>query len=1818
MKKIILVMFFLIITFLCSANVWDIPHIAGNNWVTTIEILNTGETDQDIQFFRWDYEGIPHQSPATYTVPAGGVLTLNNTDFAYDGIARISSNPNASLHVKLSYRFGQSESLCEFLIPNHTYQTYFIPNPVYEHMDWFGVAVANFSDEQVDVTLKAICNGQVLSTNTYTILPHQKLVDLSDVLMGEAYRDVDMVVISSTGKFAVPLSITGNSAQDRHVFFMGVEVQSYTGSSRRFIIPHIAQSIWSTIVTIYNPSESTETTTVISYNLDGTIHKKQSFSIPAASQINIAAGVELPYSGTAEIDAADSLIVKLSYRFRDSRSICEFFVPDKMNEEWLVPNSVQSWFQWFGLAVYNPYSEAILVTFEAWKDGAMIAEIETAINPHMKLVDLSSGIWDSKWKPFAADVGYTDVDTVLIKCDRPIPPPISITGNQEQDRHVFFPGDPVSGEWVLGIAWESMDGPIGGPTTLLAPDPYEADVLYAGTDRGLYKSTDVGDNWHIITQADTYRTNAIAFSEDGVLIPFQGTLHVVDRTSEQLTSLSLSCSDLLTSNGHVIAANSTNFLPSETAEDAFDDLIIQVADLSSDTLTWTDITPPADDLDPVLTQLSGVISEARWIGPTHGFVCNGSYFLCLQVAAAEITNDMVSSTILDTVDAELLIFSDDSGQSWQTVASPFGSGLRVMSMTQDFDNPDILYATAGPTVSEGDFKTLKNLLAMSADGGETWSSVTGIESVLSQFVSDIDLVGNDLILTNVDQAFCRLYGAGFNQMEITAFPNVPGISSTMFISEIIFDPHDQQKAYGRNAGIGIIKSEDDRQTWSVMEKGLISSQVANVTIHPENSDIVFTSTNQNYLPQKTEDFGANWTTLEVISSFSDELQVDPHNTQHLLLVDEVSVIQESFDLGATFALSCPEFIAHRIFDIDLSEEGNGVLYASHLGTGISEFSDLNNVQSILASGLEFEFWSHMPDSSDYAYDLAIDPGDSGILYATYSPKVFEDFASLMRYDDEQSENDGWSEILKVSGATGMTAVAVDASDSDNIYAGLTGNQGLIYHTETGGASWSVLNDDFTFVTIHAMAIDPQDGQIAFAAPWGGGLFKTTDGGTSWTKIQTPTPSIAGVVIDPSDSDRMYIGDRTSPSIYMTRDGGINWTMLIELGHEAYYRIFSMIMHENVLYFSAMLRSDGMIGLFSDGPFSGHTFMVEESEAVQLAGEMSRGVVSFCSDESGLYAVVHLQGVYRLDDLNWTDISGDLPDMGFNSVSVDSSGYLYVTGGCDLNLQLENRIGDLNRVFEIYRSTDDGVHWEPLIQNNLFGSDIKQLLFHPQVSSTWIAGTGNGVFVSRDSGATWDPENTGLNFTAIGAMVIGDDVIYAGTLGGGVYAGVLENDHSITWAETNGPYPEIYNIQIRIDPSDSSTIYATAFPGGVFKTIDGGNNWSESNFGLPSFDVEDPLLQGYYSLEIDPHQTSRLYLGIYSRGVYQSNSGGLTWYPRYGTLGQNTSIMSKGITRLAVDPTDSTRLYLATHDGMYMSSDSGENWVDFNEGLGTTDVLSVRVSDSGQVFVGTAGYGVYVYNSTTESFDHMGRSVGVGEWAPWERRLYQYSALLFDPHVIDQVYLGHFPGGFFISSDAGRSWADHSLGLGNDGMFSLVMHPLNPDVMFAGTYNGVMKSEDGGLSWTGARNGLPPEQWPFTVAIDPTKPEVMYLSTKNGQNAGFCSRNTFCGVVMKSIDGGNSWFKIMNGLSTQYEYYGLIIHPENTNVLFLSSNSGVFASKNGGGSWFAINSGLPSLNMQMRDNVAQNLQITVDLDYLVLAVTGYGCWKADISDLFSDD
>ncbi|MBA7707046.1 Ycf48-like protein [subsurface metagenome] len=324
-------------------------------------------------------------------------------------------------------------------------------------------------------------------------------------------------------------------------------------------------------------------------------------------------------------------------------------------------------------------------------------------------------------------------------------------------------------------------------------------------------------------------------------------------------------------------------------------------------------------------------------------------------------------------------------------------------------------------------------------------------------------------------------------------------------------------------------------------------------------------------------------------------------------------------------------------------------------------------------------------------------------------------------------------------------------------------------------------------------------------------------------------------------------------------------------------------------------------------------------------------------------------------------------------------------------------------------------------------------------------------------------------------------------------------------------------------------------------------------------------------------------------------------------------MKKGITSIKVDATNPARVYLAADEGVYFSESGGESWKELNQGLITEDVKSLAIATNGKVYGGTKGYGIYTLEPGRKSWQGPFAVTNFGvHWHVWDRPLYLYNALLISPTNPETMYLGSFPSGFYKSTDGGRTWHETNIKFTNDGAFYLTFHPDNEEIIYAGTYNGVSKSEDAGRSWRKIDQGMPPEQWVFSIVINPDNPDIIYSASKNGQNKGKDARD-FYGMVMKSIDGGESWFEIMNGLDKNEEFYQLVIYPDNHNILFLSSWGRVYFTDNGGESWQPINDGL-DVPPGVVNNVANNLDIDAEGRYLYLGTGGRGVYRVDLRQL----
>ena len=471
----------------------------------------------------------------------------------------------------------------------------------------------------------------------------------------------------------------------------------------------------------------------------------------------------------------------------------------------------------------------------------------------------------------------------------------------------------------------------------------------------------------------------------------------------------------------------------------------------------------------------------------------------------------------------------------------------------------------------------------------------------------------------------------------------------------------------------------------------------------------------------------------------------------------------------------------------------------------------------------------------------------------------------------------------------------------------------------------------------------------------------------------------------------------------------------------------------------------------------------------------------------------------------------------------------------------------------------------------------------------------------------------------------------------------------------GPYGGLV-IALAINPQAPDTLYA-AGEGGVFKSTNGGTNWTRSNTGLPNTQV--------YNLAINPQTPDTLYAGIYGYGVFKSTNGGANW------TAINSVPYPNAVNAIAIDPQRPDTLY-AFGEGVFKSTNGGTSWTAINTGLlpnTYVNALAIDPQRPDTLYAGMWGnWGNALFKSTNGGMSWTFNTglpyIGVHVLAVDPQRpdtLYAetdagvlkstdggmdwiviglktgVNALAINPQAPDTLYAAG--GGVFKSTNGGTNWTSINTGLSSIYVHALAINPQTPDTLYAGTYDGLFKSTNGGTDWTPINTGFSSIHV-YTLAIDPKAPDTLYAgtydglfkSTNGGTNwtatgltstdvhalainpqapetlyagsASFSEQIGFLGWgVFKSTDGGTSWCwtAVSNDLTNAY-VSAIAIDPQIPGTLYAGTDGGgVYKSSNGGMNWTAINTGLTN-------TFVNTLAINPQTPETLYAGTGSGVFK----------
>jgi len=398
-----------------------------------------------------------------------------------------------------------------------------------------------------------------------------------------------------------------------------------------------------------------------------------------------------------------------------------------------------------------------------------------------------------------------------------------------------------------------------------------------------------------------------------------------------------------------------------------------------------------------------------------------------------------------------------------------------------------------------------------------------------------------------------------------------------------------------------------------------------------------------------------------------------------------------------------------------------------------------------------------------------------------------------------------------------------------------------------------------------------------------------------------------------------------------------------------------------------------------------------------------------------------------------------------------------------------------------------------------------------------------------------------------------DVMYAGTWGSGVYKTVNGGENWVV-ASKGISNPFIYSLAI--DPTNHHIIYAGTYGGGIFKSLDAGETWISISSGLNMPAV-------IYVITIDNNNPSVIYAGTryyysgtfgpdYGGGIYKSSNGGSSW--THISLPGNTDYVYD----IKIDPNNSNKVYAAMHwTGIFKSDNAGSTWFPINNGLTpNTDAVRTREieidpTNSSRLFLATWGTSS-LYYSTDGGNNWTPRNSGL----PNDARVWELTMDAKSPNVL---YASTINNGLYKTMNGGSSW--YWLATLSSFHNTLVIHPIDSQTLFAGLkIDGLKKTTNGGTSWSSIDDDIHANII-VSALNDPHNPEIIYISV-------------YGKGVWKSIDNGKTWASSNNGIPDNY-VNTVIFDPSDPTKLFAGvRNNGVYYSNNGGVSWSPRNIGVP--------------------------------------------
>jgi hypothetical protein len=707
------------------------------------------------------------------------------------------------------------------------------------------------------------------------------------------------------------------------------------------------------------------------------------------------------------------------------------------------------------------------------------------------------------------------------------------------------------------------------------------------------------------------------------------------------------------------------------------------------------------------------------------------------------------------------------------------------------------------------------------------------------------------------------------------------------------------------------------------------------------------------------------------------------------------------------------------------------------------------------------------------------------------------------------------------------ALVIDPVDPQTMYA--AGVAGGVFKTTDGGASWRPTSDLLPNIAVSSLAMDPTNRSVLYAGTgeqWAGdgvrgaGMFKTTDGAATWTRLDaTNTPDfymVNRIVVSPNNPARVYAA--TINGVWRSLDGGATWQNIRPLpldGSTCHELVIRTDMPNDYLFAAcgvpgsvtvwrataaATLAPGAWESVLTEPGMSRTTLAIAPSDqtviyalAAHAAGDVFDGAVhavfrSSASGDAGSW-VAQVRQASGFDPIGRVLLTNSGSALNLPSCTFGDPTFWRNQGTYDNAIAVDPK--DPNRVWaggiDQFRSDDGGRTWgiasfwaripsDPLYVH----ADQHLIVFDPRFdgvgNQTMFVTNDGGVFRTQNSrlkvltcaspfngSVTWTNLNHGYAVTQFYFGLPYPD--------GTRYLGGTQDNGTVRGGNSTGPdgWERLLAGDggwVAIDPRNTSRVYVTQ-PGWIYRS----NNDAQSYFDAKQVGNVFSLAP----LIMDPSAPDVLWTG--GAQVWRTVDGGDTW-----TAASAPLINGDLVASIAVAPTDSNRVLIGGYFGRVHRSTSALT------ADGSTVWASAQVSSQG--FVSGVTFDPHDPNVayatvSTFTFQHVWRSSdGGATWTPIDGTGstalpdVPVHVILVDPHDSARLYIGTDVG-VFVSIDGGATWAVEITGFASVITESLSMATVGgaPNI-FAFTHGrGAWRTSLGGTTQPPAISALTPSSAP---------------------------------------------------------------------------------------------------------------------------------------------